>query len=580
MDTGKKGRLPKSPFENMAISFSGGGFRATAFHLGVLSYLSVKKYKSISLLDRVRILSTASAGTFTGIKYAATIKKGGTVNDCYRSLYKFMSECDLVSRALEYLSDDENWKEGRQRTLINSFASIYHREFESEVFGLLWNETPSIHLKEISFNATEFNFALPFRFQKTEKSRSQNTTHEFIGNKKIHIPIDVAKEIRFSDIVAASCCFPFGFEPINFPDDFIHSEAVKLKDRTRLPHNVYDGDKIDYPIGLMDGAIDDNQGVDAVVTAEERMKQYPDELKEFRSDDDKAIDLYIISDVSLPKMESYIRSTTDKIPVVGRWNFESLRLFGIISALLGVTVIFYAFFVSSKTLIIGLSVFGTLLFLTAFFLLLFSLGITGLTRRLGVPDFVVNRLLHFDKLQFGTLYNMFINRKKSAMKLVSDVFIKQMRWFNYERVYGDAGWKPRLITNSVFELTKEEIEKRKKKYDYLSPEIVEPGDEIILAASQASSVGTTLWFTPEDLSGPKNKLNSLIASGQFTICFNLIEYFEKFVFNTEYSHDYIKYSEETKKELELLYAGLMEDWKNFKKNPYWMVNEMNNNFTG
>lgn len=575
IETHRKSKLPKTPLNNIAISLSGGGFRATAFHLGVLTYLSSIKFQGISLLERTRILSTASAGTFTGVKYAATIKRGGTIKDCYTSLYKFMSECDLVSNALQYLSDDENWKEGRQRTLINSFASIYHREFESEYFGLLWKETPAIHLKEISFNATEFNFALPFRFQKVEKSKPENASHEFIGNKKIHIPIEVAKEIRFSDIVAASCCFPFGFEPINFPDDFIHNESIKLKDKSLLPHNVYDGDKIDYPIGLMDGAIDDNQGVDAVVMAEERMKQYSDDLKEFRSEDDKAIDLYIISDVSPPKMESYIRSTTDKIPIVGKWNFESLKFFGILSALFGIGAIVYACLISEKSMIITLSVFGTLLLLTAFFLFIFSLGITGLTRRIGVPDFVVRRLLHFDKLKFGTLYNMFINRKKSAMKLVSDVFIKQMRWFSYERVYGDANWKTRLIMNSVFELTEVEVEKRKKKYPFLSKEISEPSQDIILASSKASSVGTTLWFTPEELSGNKNKLDSLIATGQFTVCFNLLEYFEKFILNKEYHDDYNKYSSETKKILAQLHLQLQEDWIKFNKNPYWMVNEWN-----
>jgi len=571
----RKDELPKTPFRNIAISLSGGGFRGTAFHLGVLSYLSTQKWQQVSLLERTRILSTTSAGTFTGVKYAVTIKKGGTIKDCYKSLYAFMSDCDLVSESLQYLSNDENWKTGRQRTLINSCASIYHREFESESFGLLWEESPSIHLKEMSFNATEFNFALPFRFQKTEKLNPQNLSHEFIGNKKIHIPIDVAKEIRFSDIIAASCCFPFAFEPINFPDDFIHEESVKLRDKSLLPHNVYDGDKIDYPVGLMDGAIDDNQGVDAVVQAEERMKQYPDDLKEFRSDDHKAVDLYIISDVSHANMESYIRSTTDKIPIVGKWNFENLKYFGVICALMGIASILYAFFASTKVLIIGLSIFGTLLVLTSLFLILISLGLTGLTRKLGVPDFVIKRLLHFDKLKFVTLYNLFVNRKTSVMKLVSDVFIKQMRWFSYERVYGDAAWKPRLIMNAPFELTENEVEKRKKKYVYLSNELAEPGVEILLAASMACNVGTTLWFTPEELNGNKNKLDTLIACGQFTICFNLLKYFEKFVKNEEYTKQYNEYDEETKKSLDQLHSSLLQDWKKFKKNPYWLVNEWN-----
>jgi hypothetical protein len=170
---------------------------------------------------------------------------------------------------------------------------------------------------------------------------------------------------------------------------------------------------------------------------------------------------------------------------------------------------------------------------------------------------------------------MFISRKKSAMKLVSDVFIKQMKWFSFERVYGDVAWKPRLIMNSAFELTEAEIIKRKKKYSFLSRELSDPGEEIISAATIASNVNTELWFTPEDLSGDKNKLNSLIASGQFTTCFNLLKYFEKFIKNKRYKDEYDQYSEETKKALDQLYRSLKEDWKKFKKDPYWLTNEWN-----
>jgi len=573
----RKEKLPKAPFNNIAISLSGGGFRATAFHLGVLTYLSSKKYLDVSLLERTRVISTVSAGTFIGVKYATTLKKGGTIKDCYKSLYTFMCECDLVSKALKYLSEDSNWKNNRKRTLINAFSSVYHGEFESEVFGLLWDEKNSIHLKEIIFNATEFNFGLPFRFQKSERSKikSENYSHEFIGNKKIHIPVDVAKEIRFADIIAASSCFPFGFEPINFPDDFIYDGAEKLKDQSLFPHHVYDGDQIHYPIGLMDGSIDDNQGVDGVITAEERMKHYPDELQKFCSDDEKALDLYIISDASSPKISNHIKSTNDTIRIIGKWNFESLKYFGVTSGIIGLTAIAYAFFASTKISIIALSIFGTFGFLVAFILLLFSIGLTGLTRKIGVPEFVVKRLLHFDKLKLGTLYNLFVNRKKSAMTLISDVFIKHMRWFSYERVYGDIVWRPRLIMNAVFEFTEEEVEKRKRKYPQMNEEIFEPGKEIIDATAKANMMTTKLWFTPEELAGDKNMPDTLIACGQFTICFSLIEYIEKYIKNKKYQNNYQKYSEETKKAIDQLESELLEDWRKFKKDPYWMVKEWN-----
>jgi predicted acylesterase/phospholipase RssA len=578
LKTKRRAHLPKMPFNNIAMSLSGGGFRATCIHLGVFSYLSSVKYFDVSLLERLRVISTVSAGTFAGLKYASCLKKGETFEDCYKSLMSFMTKTDLVEEALHYLSEDSNWNEIRRRSLINSFASVYHKEFESETFGLFFNESPAIHLKEISFNATEFNFALPFHFQVTEKSHSAPglSSNQYIGNKKIHIPVEVAKEIRLADIIAASSCFPFGFEPINFPDDFIHDGAVKLKDKTLLPQNVYDGEKIEYPIGLMDGGVDDNQGVDSIITAEERMKNYPDELKEFRSNDKKAVDLYILSDGTNPNMESYTRSSKDKIPYVGRWSFKLLRYFGIVSSIAGLAFIVYAAqFEQNKTLIILLSIGGTLGILIAFVFLIFSRGIVGLTKRFGVPSFFTKRLFYVDKLKFGTLNNLLVNRRNSVTKMITKVFIKQMRWFSFERVYGDPGWKPRLIMNAVFELTEEEVIKRKNKYPYLNPEILDPGEEIKMISEKALKMGTTLWFTPEQLEGNKNMPNTIIACGQFTICFNLLEYFEKFLRHPKYKNDYEKYSPETKSALDQLYLSLMEDWKKFKKNPYWMVNEFN-----
>ena len=395
-----------------------------------------------------------------------------------------------------------------------------------------------------------------------------------ITNRKIRIPIEMAKEIRLADIIAASSCFPFGFEPINFPDDFIYEGVTKLNKAELLPQYVSDGEKIEYPIGLMDGGVDENQGVDSIITAEERMKNYPDNLKEFRSHDKKAIDLYILSDGTNPSMQGYTRSKKDKLPFVGRWSFKLLRYFGIFISMLGLTAIIYACYLENRTVIILLAIFGTLGILMAFVFLLLSRGLVGLSKRAGVPSFFSQRLFHVDKLKFGTLNNLLINRRNSVTKMISKVFIKQMRWFSFERVYGDYAWKPRLIMNAVFELSTEDVEKRKIKYPFLSQEILNPGKEIMTVSDKAMKMATTLWFTEEHLKGNKNMPNTIIANGQYTLCFNLIEYFEKFIFNVKYKKDFEKYSPELKHELQILYNSLLADWKKFKENPYWMIEEL------
>jgi hypothetical protein len=85
-------------------------------------------------------------------------------------------------------------------------------------------------------------------------------------------------------------------------------------------------------------------------------------------------------------------------------------------------------------------------------------------------------------------------------------------------------------------------------------------------------MGTTLWFTPEDLKGKEaNMLQTLIACGQFTACFNLLEYFEKVLMNPIYADSYNQYSEILKNQLKSLYSRMFEDWRKFNSDPYWMI---------
>lgn len=571
-------KLPLYPFTNIAISLSGGGYRAAAFHLGSLTFLSQKNWQGTSLLKRVRVLSTVSGGTFTGVKYAATIKKNGTIEQCYKDLYEFMATNDLVGKALAYLSDDANWATGRQRSLINAFASIYHQDFETECFELFWKEQPDIHLKEISFNATEFNFAIPFRFQKTEESKDGegNYVSGFIGNNKIRIPIELAKEIRLSDITAASSCFPLGFEPINFPNDFVHNLESKLLDSKLLPSITYDGDMINYPVGLMDGGIDDNQGMNSVYWAEKRISNYREGMREkYGSLDSKSIDLYIISDVASPYMDSYIRTETTEVPAIGKWSFGILRRISLIIAVLSVVAFVSTCLIDSKLAVILLSVFGAVTAILAVIFLLSSNALTILARNVGVPAFFTDKLKHFKSLHFNTLFNMIINRGNSAKIMVSDVFMKQIRRFSYSHMYDDDLWKSRLVMNAVYELTPAEVKKRSIKHSYLSSALNNPDQKIMDVSKKAADMGTTLWFSDGELRGDNNMLDTLIACGQFTICFNMLEYIERWLKNPQFQECYKGYTKEVKDEIDLLYKALMIDWTAFQNDPYWMVKEWN-----
>lgn len=560
--------LPKEPFNNIAISLSGGGYRAASFHLGLLSYLSTVDWGGTSLLERVRILSTVSGGTFTGVKYAAS----KSIQATYQDLYKFMTETDLVEGCLNNITNDELWKANKKRSLINAVSAVYFEKFESGTFATLDNN-PDFHLKEIIFNATEFKYGLPFRFQRTENSSPHAP---YLGNKQVSFPLDALKEIRMADVISASSCFPLGFEPINFPEDFIYSGSTHLAALKQSITKDKWGNYCQFPIGLMDGGIVDNQGVDSVIWAEKRMAKYSPEIKHYASNDTKAIDLFIISDVSSPYMNGFVKTENSK-KIIGNLSFGAFRWISVFFLILGIFLFIVPSLISNKPGIILSSAFATLFLIVFALLWILSKGFIGLAKCFGVPAFFVNKLKKFNNLKFNTYADLLSNRAKSAKAMISEVFMKQLRRFAFAKVYEDMEWKSRLITTAVYELTSSDVELRKngKSSKKLNNAILNPSQSLKRIAEQAYSMGTTLWFSKEELQinndYKHNMLDCLIACGQFTICFNLIDYIEKILWDADNENN-IKENEVVK----ALHEKLMRDWAEFNINPFWMVDKWNN----
>jgi len=208
----------------IALTFSGGGYRASSFDLGVLTYLDKVRYEDKSLLDQVLVLSTVSGGTITGIRYTQGIKNDESIVKIFQDLYFFMAEVNLISLSLQNLTDRDRWKGERIASLINAISDVYdERLFCNGKFGDLLDPRRPIHLKHFSFNAVDFRYAVQFRFQQSEKlikPEKDEPPKGIIGNYHLRVPESIAIDIRLSDILAASTCFPGGFEPINFPSDF------------------------------------------------------------------------------------------------------------------------------------------------------------------------------------------------------------------------------------------------------------------------------------------------------------------------------------------------------------------------
>src|SRR6266545_7730486 len=218
-------------FDRLALSLSGGGYRAAAFHLGVLSFLH-----EVDIITNVRALSTASGGTIVGAFYAQCLAEGLEFREFYSRMYAFLRNVDVIDAALARMPDHGK--------LIVAAADVYADLFHVTLGTI---QTSRDHLEEISFNATDMRNGLAFRFVKTANR------HVRSGNREVPLDDELAASLRLADVVAASACFPGAFEPIIFPTDF-HVQFERH-------------------VPLMDGGIYDNQGIESLLLVRSRREE-------------------------------------------------------------------------------------------------------------------------------------------------------------------------------------------------------------------------------------------------------------------------------------------------------------------
>ena len=90
---------------SMALTFSGGGYRATAYHLGTLWMLHHLKVDDGTLLEHVEVLSTISGGSITGLRYMQALAEGEDIDEMVDDVMDFMRHVDLVTDAFEQMDD-------------------------------------------------------------------------------------------------------------------------------------------------------------------------------------------------------------------------------------------------------------------------------------------------------------------------------------------------------------------------------------------------------------------------------------------------------------------------------------------
>lgn len=575
----------QTPFDKIAMGLSGGGYRAAAFHLGSMAYLHHAQYAGKPLLERVKMLSTVSGGTITGVFYAYYLEQGKSFPEIFEALLKLLDEFDLLEEGMKKLRGASGWPAHKRRNLINAFAALYNEKYVNQgTFGDLNNFATS-HLEEVAFNATELSHGSLFRFQ--NKGR--------MGNGKFTIPNNIVEPaVKLGDVIAASSCFPGGFEPLAFPNDFFPADSPAMEVLAKE-------EEFSQAIGIMDGGICDNQGVDSILKAESRN----------RDNDPYYYDLIIISDVSSPYMAPFTFSEPGEVPGMSFFNNNFNALKGRVHSLLRwIKIIAYTIgglsllgLVLSKwqnNWMLGAGIVGMVLFVMILF------GLNTLKKKAIEPgqallsdlggkfSFYLNKIkfLELESISFKEIREPMLDRVGSLLTLVQEIFLKQIRRLIYGEIYQSPKWRYRQISNLIYELRPDDfligrkLGKSKKYGPWLTDTDEETrkglapeeamqqmlGSTIPEVAKEASKFGTTLWFTPDDRK--EATLDKLIATGQFTMCYNLISYINQIKHdeNREKS-GYAALPKETKTQLEALLTQLQADWKQFSQNPYFLASE-------
>ena len=412
----------------IALTFSGGGYRAATFHLGALSYLHSVKVGEFTLLDHVVALSTISGGTITGLRYMLGFSRGESVTDIFKEIYTFLTDVELATVAMNNLA---SYDKGQCASLIRTMADIYNKElFKGAVLGDLMDQLDDIHICHFAANATDFTNGLAFRFQVTEKTgarQEQATGYGLIGNNKIRIPREVARHIRLSEVLACSSCFPSGFEPLVFPKDFVLGDSEEVKKFIAKTE----------PFGIMDGGIVDNQGIEPILLAEQRMET------SLGCKDGKCLDLIIVSDVASPYMSAYQPSDVHLPKGLNRMTLKKLTasIWGVGIGLTVATALSLVFtstsFLSGVLVAVWVLVVGILIIYTVMKKKLISVAAKSVIQD-SIPA-VMN-------LRFGDIATLLANRVSSVLLLVSSVFMKHLRRMDYRSIYRDDDWKNRCIT--------------------------------------------------------------------------------------------------------------------------------------
>ncbi len=157
-----------------------------------------------------------------------------------------------------------------------------------------------------------------------------------------------------------------------------------------------------------------------------------------------------------------------------------------------------------------------------------------------------NRWKSVRGLRVSMLMEMMGLRLTSTWALTSTIFLDRIRSLGYSLLHNRDDVKNRVIKNEIYCVVEQENKASRHA----------PSAQMLAVAQRASTMETQLWYDDDA------QLNDLVACGQFTICYNLLEHIDKLRAAT--GDDGLKAA---------LYAELENDWKVLRKNPFRFIED-------
>jgi NTE family protein len=256
--------MPTSNSPRLGLSLSGGGYRATAFHLGTL-----KKLQAMNILQHAAVISTISGGSITGAYYCLNKDDHGKFQN---SLYEKLQTKNVITKVLlswtflQLIFVTIIFLVPAFYFLFTSPAWLFPILFLAFIFVLLkfqFNIFPvSKRIEKIYdqffydkktlgelpdapvlvLGSTNLQTARAFSFS---KKWMQDSTYQYMNPRIIF----KAAGFPIARAVMASSCVPFAFTPVKIDKRFFMIEA----DHQRV-----------HPV-LVDGGVYDNQGIHKIM---------------------------------------------------------------------------------------------------------------------------------------------------------------------------------------------------------------------------------------------------------------------------------------------------------------------------